>query len=135
MMKRLTDRRRVLLAAVPAAAAVVAGAAAAQAAEIRGTVDFEGGRDIPKGRLAIYLEDGASQDAARSRASGAQIDSDGKSPSIGFTLPQAAARSAQAPAEVVARLERAEDGWLLARGSARLVPGEALTITLFTVMY
>ncbi len=33
------------------------------------------------------------------------------------------------------RVRQQPDGWLLARGSARLVPGEALTITLFTVMY
>lgn len=48
---------------------------------------------------------------------------------MAFALPEAAAGT-----EVEARLLRA-DGWLLARGSARLEPGTPLRITLYTALY
>ena len=70
VMKRLTDRRTVLMTAGAAAVAAAAGPVAAQSTDIRGAVTFEGGAVIPEGHLEIYLEDTAIQDNARRRARG-----------------------------------------------------------------
>ena len=136
-MKRLTDRRSLLLSAgSTAAAAMVAASVAAQSPGIHGTVAFEGGAAIPKGQIRIAITGAAASDAARSPAgTEARLDSNGKATAIAFQIPLPAARAASpAPAEIEARLER-EDGWLLARGSASFTPGEAVAITLYTVMY
>ena len=134
-MKRLTDRRTILLATATAAA--MAGGVAAQSPEIMGTVTYETGGAIPAGVIRISLDGeapSAGSDAARD-AMPSRLDSSGKSTSVEFAIPQpaSAARSA-IPVEIVATLER-EDGWLLARGSAPLTPGELVTITMFAVMY
>jgi hypothetical protein len=133
-MKRLTDRRTVLMAAGAAAVAATAGPAAAQSTDIRGAVTFEGGAVIPKGRLVIYLDDTAVQDDAEGRAAKTRIDSNGGSKAIEFSLSPPQGSTAAPTLQVVARLERA-DGWLLARGSAPFAAGSPVNVKLNTVMY
>src|SRR5947207_3369480 len=113
-MKRVTDRRTVLMTAGVAAAAAVVGPAAAQSTDFRGAVTFEGGAVIPKGHLVIYLEDTAVQDDARGRAAKTRLDSNGGAKAIEFSLSPPAGSTTSPTLQVVARLERA-DGWLLAR--------------------
>ena len=97
----------------------------AQSDAVRGTITFENGAAIPKGRVLVSLDaPGAPKTALAEAASG------GDARQMTFTLPAGPAPGA----EIVARLERA-DGWLLARGSAGYAPGTPLEITLYTVMY
>jgi hypothetical protein len=126
-VKHPTNRRTVLMTASAAVVAAAAGSAAAQSTEIRGSVTFEGGAAIPKGHLKIFLDgpDGAEQHVTATR-----IESDGGQKFMAFALPVYASATSS---RVVARLERA-DGWLVARGSARLA-GSPVDITLTTVMY
>ena len=133
VMKRLVDRRTILLAAGTAAAAF-AGAVPAQSADIRGTVEFEGGMVVPKGDLEIYIDDPAVQDSDRQFAAETRVDSDGTSRTIEFSVSPLATPTASSSTQVVARLER-PDGWLLARGSARFEIGSPVRIILYTVMY
>jgi uncharacterized lipoprotein YbaY len=147
-MKRLTDRRAILLAAgtttvaavtgavtgVVTVTGAVTGAAAAQSADIDGTIAFEGGAEIPKGQIVIYLEDSAAQDDAQTRAAKASVKSDGGSRTISFSVSLPARLAASPTREIIARLERA-DGWLLARGSAQPKDGAPVHIILNTVMY
>jgi hypothetical protein len=133
-MKRLTNRRSMLLAAGTAAVAVAAGAAAAQSRDVGGTVTYEGGAPIPKGQIAISLEDSAVASTARTGGAVADIQSDGgtKIFTYSITLPDGTAVSPTQ--EIVVQLLR-EDGWLLARGSAQVQPDTPVYITLYTVMY
>lgn len=133
-MKRPTDRRTVLMAAGAAAVAAAAGTVAAQSTDIRGAVTFEGGAEIPKGHLEIYLDDPAIQGKARDRATKTRIKSDGGSKTITFSLSLPASSTASPTLQIVARLERA-DGWLVARGSAQFDAGSPVYVTLNTVMY
>jgi hypothetical protein len=121
-MNRPTDRRTVLMTGV-AAVAAAAGPVAAQSADIRGAVTFEGGAVIPEGHLEIYLDAPAIQDNARRRVAKTRIKSDGGSKAIEFSLSAPASSMGSPTLQVIARLERA-DGWLLARGSARLEAGQ-----------
>ncbi|MGG7519616.1 hypothetical protein ACQ3G6_17200 [Allorhizobium undicola] len=133
-MKRRTDLRTVLLAVGVAAFAVLAGPVAAQSTDIRGSVTFEGGAVIPKGHLEIYLEDTASQNNPRRRASQTRIRSDGGSKAIAFSLPPPASSAISQMLRIVVRLER-EDGWLVARGSTQLNAASPVNVILNTVMY
>lgn len=141
-MKRLTDRRTMLLAAGTAAVAAVAvtgsiagaGAGAAQPVDISGTIALADGTAIPKGQIDIYLEDTAAPDNARGQPAMASVASDGGSKAIAFTLTPPASFSGAPTQQIVAQLAR-EDGWLLARGSAQPLDGEPVDIVLFTVMY
>ncbi len=133
-MKRVTDRRTVLIAAGAAAVAAATLQAAAQSADMQGTVTFKGGAVIPKGRLEIYLEDPAIQDKSQLRKAKAQIESDGKSKAMEFSLAMPAGFNASPTQRIVARLER-EDGWLLARGSAQVDQGSPAQIALKEVVY
>ncbi|AGB73347.1 MULTISPECIES: twin-arginine translocation signal domain-containing protein [Rhizobium] len=133
-MKHRTDRRTVLQAVGAAAVAAVAGPVAAQSSDIRGTVTFEGGAVIPKGRLEIYLEDRAIQNNARRRATETRIRSDGGSKAIAFSLSLPASSAASRTLQIVARLERA-DGLLVARGSTQLKAASPVDVTLNIVMY
>lgn len=116
------------------AAAVVAAARAASAdpaSSIGGTVEFEGGAVIPEGEVEIYIEDPATGGDARRRAVGARLESDGGSRMMDFAFsPTTGSQSAR----IVARLERA-DGWLLARGSAKLEINSPVHILLRPAMY
>lgn len=131
-MKRMTDRRTILLAAGTTAMAAVTGAAAAQSSQISGTVTYEGGTAIPKGQIVISLDGKASPDTARTAPQ--PLESNGKSTAVDFAIPLPARAANSAPAEIVVQLLR-EDGWLLARGSAALQPGKPVEVTLYTVMY
>ncbi|AYG63921.1 hypothetical protein [Rhizobium jaguaris] len=133
-MKRRTDLRTVLQAVGAAAVAALAGPVAAQSTDIRGSVTFESGAVIPKGHLEIYLEDTASQNNPRRRASQTRIRSDGGSKAIAFSLPPPASSAASRTLRIVVRLERA-DGWLVARGSTQLKAASPVNVTLNTVMY
>lgn len=124
------DRRVMVLAA----GAIAALAGMAQGTDIRGTVEFEGGAAIPKGRIEIYIEDTAGQGNARAAAAKTRLDSDGGLRAIAFSLPAPAGAADSETAQVVALLERA-DGWLLARGSAAIEGDAPVQITLHTVMY
>ena len=135
-MKRMTDRRTILLAAGTTAAAAMAGAVAAQSSDIRGTIAYEDGTPIPAGRIRFSFDgiDSTSTSTDRSAAP-ADLDSSGKATMVDFVIPQPAlAARATTPVEVVVTLER-DDGWLLARGSAPLTPGAPVTITLYKAMY
>jgi hypothetical protein len=133
-MKRLTDRRTVLLGAV-AATFAAAGRATTQPTAISGTITYEGGAVIPEGHLTIYLADPAlPQDNAQRRAPEARIDSDGKSNATAFSLPLPKGWTPSRTLQVVARLERA-DGWLLARGSAQFEPYSPVHVTLHVALY
>lgn len=127
-MKRLADRRTVLLAA---AAAVAAGAGAAPALEVR--IGFEGGGFVPKGRLAFFLDGPGGQDQVRHPAARTMAKSDGGSRTISVFLSLPPGTDPSVPQRIVARLQRA-DGWLLARGSARRDGGAPVFVTLYTVM-
>lgn len=138
-MKRLTDRRSILLAAAGTAAAAVAvagagTAAAQQPAEIIGTIAFADGTAIPKGQIEIYLEDTAVADNARSLPATTSLISDGGAKAIKFSFAPPAHFTGAPTQQIVARLER-EDGWLLARGSAQSDDGGPVDIVLYTVMY
>ena len=135
-MKRPAIRRTTLLAAGMAAFAAFAAPAFAETMDMRGTIRFENGAVIPKGRIQVYIDDPAAKNEVQRTAAGTGIESDGKSKSLDFVLPPQASQTARAasPAEIVARLER-EDGWLLARGSAEIDPAGDISITLFTAMY
>jgi uncharacterized lipoprotein YbaY len=133
-MKRLTNRRTVLIAAGTAAVAAATRQAASQSTDFRGTVTFKGGAVIPKGRLEIYLEDPAIQDKAQRRTAKTHIESNGKSKAMAFSLAAPAGLAASPTQRIVARLERA-DGWLLARGSAQAGTGSPAKVALNPVIY
>ena len=125
-MKRPTTRRTVLMAAGAAAVVAAAGTATAQSTDIRGEITFKGDE--------IYLEDPAIKDKTQRRAAKTRVKSDGGSRTIEFSLPLTKSPTVSPTLQIVARLERA-DGWLVARGSARIEPGSPVHVTLKTVMY
>ncbi|MFE0014602.1 hypothetical protein ACFWXH_07145 [Mesorhizobium sp. NPDC059054] len=134
-MKRPTNRRTVLMAAGAAAVAAATATATAQSTDIRGTVTFKGNVAIPEGHLEIYLEDPASKNKTQRRTAETRVESNGGSKKLEFSLPLTASPAAASPTlQVVARLERA-DGWLVARGSAKVEAGSPVHVTLNTVMY
>ena len=133
-IRRTTDRRTVLVAAGVAAVAAAAVPVAAQSADIRGSVTYAGGAAIPKGHLEIRLEEPAIEGGARRLAAATRIESDGGSKEIPFSLSAPASAGALPTLQIVARLERG-DGWLIARGSARVEAGSPVAVTLNTVMY
>lgn len=129
---RSTDRRAVLVAVGAAAVAAIAGRVSAQAAHVGGRVAFQGGAVVPEGRLEIYVDDPAVPDRSRGRGPRTRLASDGKSTAIDFSLTSPG--PASPTSRIVVRLERA-DGWLLARGSARLEAGSPVEVTLNAVAY
>ncbi|MCK7611178.1 hypothetical protein [Roseibium sediminicola] len=133
MLTTPTKRPSPLLAAGLLAAGIGAAAPspAAQAAEIGGTLFYEEGDKIPEGRIEIMLETGAGNSA---NSTGTRLESSGSSKAIAFSVPAPDQAAAPQILWIVARLERA-DGWLLARGSAKVEPGAPVDITLFRVMY
>lgn len=134
-MKRPTNRRAVLMAAGAAAVVAATARAAAQSTHIRGTVAFKGNEAIPEGQLDIYLEDPAIKEKTQRRGAETRIKSSGGSKKLEFSLPLTASPAAASPTlRIVARLERA-DGWLVARGSAKVEVGSPVHVTLKTVMY
>lgn len=134
-MKHLTSRRTALLAAglLATGTAALTETVAAQSTDVSGTVKFQGGAVVPKGQIVIYLEDPAVP-AVKALAVKTQLKSDGGTKAIAFSLSLPASATASPTLQIVARLERG-DGWLLARGSAKLKADTPVGITLNTVMY
>ncbi len=130
-MKPRTDRRSILMAAGAAALAATTGKVMAENPKIHGTVNYEGGAEIPKGELSIFIENTAAPQM--SRKAGLNVKSDGGDQMLQFTLP-AAVDPADPALQIVAELTRA-DGWLLARGSAGYQTNAPVQLTLYTVMY
>lgn len=124
------DPRAIVFAAGMALAAAVTSTGCA-AEDIRGTVAYEGGAVIPKGQIEITL-DAAGEESAKPAS--ARVASEGKSQTFDFLLPVPTGPGTSTNSRIVARLER-EDGWLLARGSARISPGNPVQITLHAAMY
>lgn len=129
-----TDRRSLLITAGAAMLAATTRAASAQSTDIRGEISFQGGVAIPEGCIEVCLEDLAIPDRAQRRIADVQVESDGKSRTIGFSLAGPTGMAASAKLQVVARLERA-DGWLIARGSARFDAGSPADVTLKKAVY
>lgn len=131
-MRRLIGQRAAMFAAGVATVMAVAGPASPEVADITGTVEFAGGEAIPKGEVRIYIE--GSDVGAPQGDMEAKVRSDGGLKTVDFSLAQPATPSAMPSLRVIARLER-DDGWLLARGSARAESGSPVRIILRTVMY
>lgn len=136
MTTRSTRRRAALLAAMTATvtAAGVAGAVAAGSDDARGTIAFEGGAPIPEGCIALHLEDPAVGDATRPSVGAPCVESDGKSTTISFSVPASSGSAASRGSRIVAGLRRS-DGWLIARGSARLDADASVHVTLYRAMH
>jgi hypothetical protein len=134
-MKHLTSRRTALLAAglLATGSAALTETVAAQSTDVSGTVKFEGGAVVPKGHIVIHLDDPAVP-AVKALAVKTQLKSDGGTKAIAFSLSLPASTTTSPTLLIVARLERG-DGWLLARGSAKLKADTSVEITLNTVMY
>lgn len=130
MKKHLANLVTAGLVAVGIGAAAPSGAA--QDTTLDGTLRFESGAKIPKGTIEIFLEDPAS--GRLETAAAERVQSTGAETEIAFALPRPAPTISAPTVRIVARLERA-DGWLLARGSAKLNAGTATDITLFRAMY
>ncbi|MFS4580649.1 hypothetical protein [Phaeobacter sp. C3_T13_0] len=112
----------------------VAYAAASQPNRVQGVVAFAGGDKIPKGRITLLLPDHGFPEVSGKDVAQISLYSDGNAEQIDFSyLPKQRFNDTQTQ-QIVARLERA-DGWLIARGSAKLQEGSSVHITLGTVMY
>ncbi|MBK4214340.1 hypothetical protein JJJ17_00225 [Paracoccus caeni] len=133
-MAHQTDRRAMLIAAGSVAIAAATGAGASEAHKIQGTVEYESGEVIPKGRLKVFLRNSTSEAGAQQDAIEAELQSDGGSDSISFSFSPPEMAVASSGHEIIATLERA-DGWLLARGSSVYEPNFPVRIVLYTVMY
>ncbi|MFQ6552597.1 hypothetical protein AAD018_009670 [Aestuariibius insulae] len=117
-----------------AIAALLGSSAFAQAPDLRGDIGLDSGAALPEGRIAIYLKDPATGPSGM-EAADLYIQSSGKTDRIAFTLAPDEDWDLTSPSlQIVARLER-EDGWLLARGSARPEAGSQIHITLYEAMY
>jgi uncharacterized lipoprotein YbaY len=134
VMKRPADRRTVFMAAGAAALAAATGTVAAQSTDIHGAVTFQGGAAIPEGDIEIYLDDLAIQDRAQRRVAESHVTSDGGSKTIEFSFSAPASATASPTLQIVARLERL-DGWLVARGSAKIKASAPVYITLNKAIY
>jgi len=134
-MNHPTSRRAALLAAglLASSTAALTETVTAQSTDVSGTVKFQGDTVVPKGRILIYLEGPAVRDV-KALAVKTELKSDGGTNAIAFSLSLPASATASPTLLIVARLERA-DGWLLARGSAKLRTDTPVEITLSTVMY
>ncbi|WP_299740823.1 hypothetical protein [uncultured Roseobacter sp.] len=133
-MKSAINRRTLFVAAGSAVVAMTAGGASAQSGDMRGAVEFAGGKVIPKGQIEISLEDPSVQEKGYFSDIKTRVKSDGGSEKIAFALAVPAGAAASPTLQVVARLER-DDGWLLARGSTKAEAGAPVSITLNTAMY
>ncbi|APX14044.1 hypothetical protein [Tateyamaria omphalii] len=133
-MRLWFNRSTMFVGMLMAGAAMLGGTAHAQAKDARAGVTYAGGQIIPAGRIEIFMEDTARPAQKRLGAQNVSIDSDGKSRQIEFPLTWLASTSVSPTLRIVAHLER-DDGWLLARGSARIKAGRPISITLNRVMY
>ncbi|MEK0165260.1 hypothetical protein VWZ88_06200 [Phaeobacter sp. JH20_36] len=127
-------RRQLILGLAATALVVTADRGRAQPGAVQGIVTFAGEGKIPKGRITVFLSDPSQADAPDDTAARVDLISDGASRQIAFSLPQTELPQNHTARRLVARLER-EDGWLIARGSAKLAAGQRPEVTLNTVMY
>jgi hypothetical protein len=134
-MKHPTNFGTALLAAglLTTGTAALTETAAAQSTDVSGTIKFQGDAVVPKGHIVIQLEGPAVRDV-KALAVKTPLNSDGGKKAIAFSVSLPASATASQPLLLVARLERA-DGWLLARGSAKLRADAPVDIILNTVMY
>jgi hypothetical protein len=134
-MKHPTSPRSVLLAAglLATGTAALTETVAAQTTDVNGTVKFQGDAVVPKGHIIIYPEDPAVPNVG-ALAVKTKLKNDGGTKAIAFSLSLPASATASPTLQIVACLERG-DGWLLARGSAKLKADTPVEITLNTVMY
>ena len=126
----MNRRALVLSAGLLAAGAALANGAGAQMADIRGTLTFESGSEIPKGQISVTLSDTAKTLGAERIL----LESDGTTTSIPFSVQLPKTARDAGTLKIVVRLER-EDGWLLARGSSLVDSGAPVEIQLNTVIY
>ena len=131
-MKAPNQRRSFLMAA--GAAAMAAGVASGQPPARLGALDYEGGKAIPAGIIEIVFEATTGNGQGRASPGATRLTSDGKARELAFPLPEPASAARSGKARIVAYLERA-DGWLLARGAARLDGDGPVRITLHGVIY
>lgn len=108
--------------------------AAKEIPELRGIIEFEDARAIPEGRIRVQLNQPTDQNRSKSQPIETQIASNGKSEKLDFSLPLPLTEKSSAAAQIVVTLER-KDGWLLARGSAKVDSSGSTHIVLYTVMY
>lgn len=137
-MKHLTSRRNLLIAGLVAAGAA-SGIATTEKAmaddqPLRGTVRFAEGAVLPKGNLRFHFEGLSGSEGAQQVPAVAIVESDGKTDRLSFALPLPGAAETVPVLLLVASLERS-DGWLLARGTAKVRPGDPADITLYPVVY
>ncbi|MTH99398.1 hypothetical protein [Roseibium sp. RKSG952] len=135
-MRHLFDRRMLMIATGLLAAGIgsTSETAMAQPALVHGTVTFAGNEHIPEGRLVFDLREMENRNNLDELADNAPLQSTGKQGEISYSVNLPAALKPSNKLVIVARLERA-DGWLIARGSARLAPDQPADITLHKVMY
>ncbi len=128
----MIKRRMVMTGTI--AAVVATAAASEQSTDLRGEVVFEGGSAIPEGIVKVSLEGPDVRPDGQHDAYQTNVSSNGHLRAINFSLSGPADLLASSNLQIVARLERA-DGWLLARGSAKLVVGSTVEVTLNKVVY
>lgn len=128
------NRRKLLLAIGAAAIIMTTQATAMETSGIHGTIEFANAEPIPEGQIKIQLENTANQNKAKSLPIETQITSNGKSEKMEFLLPLPAQEKTSSTSRIIVLLER-DDGWLLARGSAKLNSDSPTNVILHTVMY
>lgn len=134
-MTRLFNRRLALISlAVLIGGSSMAETATGPAGTISGRISFADGEAIPKGQIVIFLEQPDDPSTAVRSETDISVTSDGKSTAIPFSLPTNATTAGSSLTMVVALLER-EDGWLLARGSTKINPGNPTDVTLYDVIH
>ncbi|MFS4438009.1 hypothetical protein ACMA5I_07330 [Paracoccaceae bacterium GXU_MW_L88] len=89
------------------------------------------GEAIPEGEIVIVFEGAESELQSRRAAPAMRFKSEGGAKAVKVSLP---AVPSGENVQIVARLERA-DGWLLARGSAKLRGDGPVEVMLHQVMY
>ena len=137
-MKHVLSRRQILVASVvtAAAATVVATTGNTMADEqvLHGRVSYMEGAALPKGRLRFHVEGLPGSASTKAIPLTADMVSDGKADRLSFSMSLPEGVETAPVVLLVVSLER-PDGWLLARGTAKVRPGEPVDITLFEVVY
>ncbi|WP_310618629.1 hypothetical protein [Flexibacterium corallicola] len=106
-----------------------------QPEDIKVIVRFEDNTAIPKGSLEVSFKGQDTHKDTQDLDGKVQLSSSGKSKTLEFSLASPSSTATTSPTlQLVANLKRS-DGWLLARGSAKLKPATPVDITLYKVMY
>ena len=104
--------------------------AAAQTA-LDATLVSANGEAIPEGEIVVIFEGAESVPQSRRAAPEMRFKSEGEAKAVKVSLPEV---PSGANVQIVATVERA-DGWLLARGSAKLRDDGRVEVMLHQVMY